>query len=170
MPSPHRLQVWANGAQLGADLPAVLPTPGQGDPELSSLESADSQAVTGGPEGRGVTAGAAWGGNTEDSTFLFLKAPLAPGTASQTRLMASLKGAGREIHLSHQSGSCNQETTRARPQGRHLPVQFSVDSAAPHAGVTRLPLWQTEPRKMRPGRPEPPAGSALVPPVGVAVS
>lgn len=32
----------------------------------------------------------------EDSTFLFLKAPFAPGTASQTRLMASLQRRGRE--------------------------------------------------------------------------
>lgn len=60
------------------------------------FRSAKSQAVKGGPAGWSVTNGVAQGEDTGHSTFLFLKAPLAPGTASHTRLMASLKEAEGE--------------------------------------------------------------------------
>lgn len=45
----------------------------------------------------------------EDGTFLFLKAPLDPGTASQTRLMASLRGQEERSILSHPSGLHNPD-------------------------------------------------------------
>jgi hypothetical protein len=57
------------------------------------------------------------GGHRRDSegdrTFLFLRAPLAPGTASQTRLMASLR-AGRNSLLLHANQS--YVTRRVRTQ------------------------------------------------------
>lgn len=70
-------------------------------------------------------------------TFLFLKAPLVPGTASQTRLMASLKRTGRGTIWSRQSGQLNsgtphvhvpgKRTTVISAQNADLPVQAASD-------------------------------------------
>lgn len=80
-----------------------------------------------------------------DSTFLFLKAPLAPGTASQTRLMASLQRTGRETHRVKGPG----DATGSRPRSKQ-PLQPSSRPTSPLGA---------EPSQHRQGVP-PPMGSA----------
>lgn len=77
-------------------------------------------------------------------TFLFLKAPLAPGTASQTRLMASLKRVGAEIVLFYQlSQDCSQRLHPTMSPEKQLPVYVSIGKGLV-SGVIRAPDKHSE--------------------------
>lgn len=90
-PRPSRGPERESGLFLSLNVTTARPGD-EGTGQVCAVKEAgtwrEGQAAEGQPRTRG----------RGDCTFLFLKAPLAPGTASHTRLMASLQGTGRESH------------------------------------------------------------------------